>query len=369
MKKHLIAIAIIVTIIISCKTGKPVAYADKSLPVRGFCIVAPQPRTVDSFVNFINNDLAPRGVNILVLRVDFNYQYTSHPELRDSISLSKEDAKKIVAACKKNQIKVIPQVNLLGHQSWAGKTYNLLKNYPQLDETPAIGMPVKYQWPNDDGLYCRSYCPLHPELHAIVFSLIDEICEVFETNAFHAGMDEVFYIGDSKCPRCAGKDKAILYSGEVTALRDHLAASKKELWIWGDRLLDGKSTGLGMWEASENDTWTAIDMIPKDVIICDWHYERADKTPVYFAMKGFNVITCPWRNSEVAVAQLNDMIAFRNESTGDMKPRFQGMMQTVWTSNSNFLKGFYENKIDTVRGTKTEWYCFRELYKSIDKLK
>lgn len=368
MKKYLLITAIIVAVIASCKTTRPLVYADKTLPVRGFCIVAPLPRTVDSFVNFINNDLAPRGVNVLVLRVDFNYQYTSHPELRDSIALSKEDVKKIVAACKANNIQVIPQVNLLGHQSWANKTYNLLKKYPEFDETPSVIMPLKYEWPNADSLYCRSYCPLHPGVHAVVFSLIDEICDVFEANAFHAGMDEVFYIGDSKCTRCSGRDKAALYAGEVTVLRDHLAASKKELWIWGDRLLDGNTTGLGMWEASKNNTWAAVDMIPKDVMICDWHYERADKTPVYFAMKGFHVITCPWRDAAVANRQLADIIAFRNESTGDMKPRFGGMMQTVWTSNSNFLKGYYENKIDTVRGTKTEWYCFRELYKSIGRL-
>src|SRR6195952_6004293 len=123
MKEYFLLFALVAIIIISCKTSKPVKYADSSIPVRGFCIVAPQPRTVDSFVTFINQELAPRGVNVLVLRVDFNYQYTSHPELRDSIALSKEDVKKIVAACKANQIKLIPQVNMLGHQSWAGKTY------------------------------------------------------------------------------------------------------------------------------------------------------------------------------------------------------------------------------------------------------
>jgi len=370
MKKCLLLVAVIAAVIISCKTGKPVAsYTDMSVPVRGFCIVAPQPRTVDSFVHFINTELAPRSVNTLVLRVDFNYQYTSHPELRDSIALSKEDVKKIVAACKANQIKVIPQVNLLGHQSWAGTTYNLLKKYPQFDETPGVFMPAKYQWPNADSLYCKSYCPLHPDLHSIVFSLMDEICEVFETDAFHAGMDEVFYIGDSKCVRCSGKDKAVLFANEVSVLRDHLAETKKELWIWGDRLLDGHSTGLGMWEASKNFTWPAIDLVPKDVIICDWHYERADKTAVYFAMKGFNVITCPWRNGAIANKQLTDLVAFRNESTVDMKPRFRGMMQTVWTGNSNFLKGFYAEKSDTIRGGKTEWNCFRQLYTAIDKLK
>jgi hypothetical protein len=64
------------------------------------------------------------------------------------------------------------------------------------------------------------------------------------------------------------------------------------MWIWGDRLLDGKTTGMGEWEGSYN-TYRAIDMIPKDVVICDWHYNRADKTSVYFAMKGLRVITCP----------------------------------------------------------------------------
>jgi hypothetical protein len=35
------------------------------------------------------------------------------------------------------------------------------------------------------------------------------------SNAFHAGLDEVFYLGDDKCPRCQGRDKAELFAGEV----------------------------------------------------------------------------------------------------------------------------------------------------------
>ena len=108
-------------------------------------------------------------------------------------------------------------------------------------------MPEKYQWPNPDGLYCKSYCPLHPKLHPIVFPLVDEICEVFESDAFHAGIDEVFYIGDEKCPRCAERDKAELFAGEVNLIRNHLALKNHRLWICGDRLIDGKTTGMGMW--------------------------------------------------------------------------------------------------------------------------
>ncbi|SRR5258705_6333912 len=341
---------------------------DSILPLRGFAIAAPLPSYVDSFLLFIENELAPRKVNTLILRVDYNYQYKSHPELRDSIALSNDDAKKIVGACRKHFMKIIPQINLLGHQSWASKTGNLLLKYPQFDENPEVKMPETYKWPNADNLYCKSYCPLHPDVHAVVFALVDELCEAFESTAFHAGMDEVFYIGNSNCPRCKGLSRAKLFADEVTLIRDHLAVSKRELWIWGDRLIDGATTGIGMWEASTNDTQGAVDMIPKDVMICDWHYERADKTPVFFAMKGFNVATCPWRNPAVAVSQLQDMIDFRIQSTRRMKPRFTGMIQTVWSAPQNFINGYYQNKTDPQTGDNTPWNCFRKLFDAINKL-
>lgn len=341
---------------------------DSLLPVRGFCIGAPKPDRVDAFVKFINEELAPRKVNVLILRVDYGYEFESHPELRDSIALSKSDIKKVIAACKKNNIQAIPQINLLGHQSWANKTNRLLTVYPDFDETPQVKMPAKYEWPNADDLYCKSYCPLHPEVHKVVFDIVDEICDVFQTNAFHAGMDEVFYIGDDKCPRCQGRDKAELFANEVRTIDDHLKQKNRELWIWGDRLIDGKTTGLGMWEASYNNTYRAVDMIPKDVVICDWHYERADKTPVYFAMKGLNVITCPWRVPSLAVEQTEDMLRFREQSSKEMKEHFSGMMQTVWSDAGSFLDGFYGRITDEKAGDKTAWDCFKAMYAKIDSL-
>ena len=341
---------------------------DALLPTRGFCIGSPKTEHIPAFVKFIEEELATRYVNTLILRIDFNYQYTSHPELRDSIALSQSDVKKLVDVCKKHNIRLIPQINLLGHQSWATKTTNLLRVYPQFDETPHVKMPEQYAWPNTDGLYCKSYCPLHPDVHKIVFELVDELCDVFQTDAFHAGMDEVFYIGDDKCPRCSGRDKAELFAGEVRVIRDHLAEKKRQLWIWGDRLIDGKLTGMGIWEASMNNTHRAIDMIPKDVMICDWHYERADKTAVYFAMKGLQVVTCPWRNPPVAKMQLIDMLNFRETATKAMKENYQGMVQTVWSDAGSFMEGFYGKKTDPKYGDKTAWNCFRTLFEDIKVL-
>ena len=344
---------------------------DDLLPVRGLCVGAPRSAQVDTFVRFIAEELAPRSVNTLILRVDYGYQYTSRPELANASGLSQADVKKLVTVCRTNHIRLFPQINLLGHQSWQRTNGKLLEVHPELDETPWVKVPEKYTWPNDDRLYCRSYCPLHPKIHEIIFPLIDELCDVFETDTFHAGMDEVFYIGEAQCPRCGGKDKAELFANEVKSIRDHLKTNNRQLWIWGDRLLDGKLTGFGEWEASMNDTARAVDLIPTDVVICDWHYERADLSCVYFAMKGFNVVTCPWTNPKTALRQLEDMVRFREQASSAMKGRFQGVVQTVWSDAGSFLRDFagHRESADYKKDQKTAARCFIELYEQIQKLK
>jgi hypothetical protein len=334
------------------------------MPVRGFCIAAPGPAELDRFVQFINQELAPRGVNTIVLRVDYNFQFQSRPEMRENGALSREDVKKLVAVCRKNDIHLIPQVNLLGHQSFGKTLGGLLARHPEFDETPWVKMPEKYKWPNPDRLYCKSYCPLHPRVHEVVFALMDELCDAFETDAFHAGMDEVFYLGETNCPRCGGKDRAELFAGEVTTLRDHLRAKGRRLWIWADRLLDAKTSGLGEWEASANGTARAIDLIPKDVMLCDWHYERAVPTAPYFALKGFHVVTCPWKSSKLATLQADDMAQWRSRSPAELKERFEGVMQTVWSGAGSFLDKDYKSEPNATNA----WNCLTAMFGEITKL-
>lgn len=332
--------------------GAPDNY-DAILPVRGFCIAAPRPKGVDRFVKFIDTALAPRHVNTLVLRVDYNFQYKGHPEVADGDSLSLADVKKLVAMCRKDNIRLIPEIDLLGHQSYRTNIGGLLRAHPEFDETPWIKVPG----------YCRSYCPLHPQVHDVVFSVMDELCDAFECDAFHAGMDEVFYIGESQCPRCAGHNPAELFAGEVAAIHDHLQSRGRQMWMWGDRLLDSKAAGVGKWEASEAGTAPAIDLIPKDVMICDWHYESAVPTPAYFAIKGFHVIMCPWKKASVAVDEADDMVRWRSRVAPELREHFEGVMQTVWSSAERFL----DNDYGVSEGTNS-WNCFTAMSSEIKKL-
>lgn len=366
MKKllYLTLISTLISLFVSSLAIAEITKIDSLLPVRGFCIALPTPDRMDEFINFIETELAPRNVNTLVLRVEYKYKWKSRPELIDTLALSKREIRKLLKVCKEYNIQMIPLIDLLGHQSGGGGLNMLLKTYPQFEETPVASSNDPSRLPMN-GFNMRSYCPNHPEVHSVVFDLVDEICDVFESDTFHAGMDEVFDIGNDKCPRCAGKDKAELFAQEVWAIRNHLALKGRKMWMWGDRLLDGRTIGLGRWEGSYNNTHRAIDMIPKDVTICDWHYERADVTSALFAMKGIDVMTCPWRNPQAAVLQVEDMVRFRKNTANIMQPRFRGVMHTVWSNTGTFLDGFYGRNISNNQGDQTPWEAFRKMYERI----
>src|SRR4030043_1496939 len=152
--------------------------------------------------------LAKVGINLLIFEVDYNYEYISHPELCGDDPVSRETVKKVVAMCRDLKIRLIPEFQSLGHQSWEGKTFSLLTKYPEFDEPPG-------QYPGNKDIYCRSWCPLHPDVNPIIFALYDELLEVFEADALHVGMDEVFIIADADCHRCAGKPTSELFAKSV----------------------------------------------------------------------------------------------------------------------------------------------------------
>ena len=116
-------------------------------------------------------------------------------------------------------------------------------------------------------------------------------------------------------------------------------------------------------------TGCSADMIPKDVVINDWHYERPDPTAAYFALKGFKVITCPWRFPEVTKAQLQMMVDFKEGATDAVKDNYQGMLHTVWTSAENTIDQFYGRQDANNIKRGGNWVeAFKVLFDEIEKL-
>ena len=335
-----------------------VTLAAEPLPVRGIHLAAPKPTDMPLALKFIQDALPKENVNVLILEFNYGVRYTKRPEVIDPDALSLDEVRQLAGACRTANIRLIPMINLLGHQSWAKTTFGLLRSHPEFDETSG-------KYPSNEGIYCRSYCPLHPQIHEVLFDLMDELLDATGADAFHAGMDEVFLLGEPECPRCRGKNKADLFAGEVKAIHDHLAARGKQMWMWGDRLLDGAVTGIGKWEASMNDTEPALRLIPKDVVIADWHYEQAVPTATHFALSGFHVVSSPWRKSSVALGQLAQIRDARAHSSPETGGRMLGVLQTTWVGFGPFVQAYYRQGDSSRPEVVEASQCFRELFREL----
>ena len=265
--------------------------------------------------------LAAQGVNVVIVEVNYSFDFKSHPELRTKNFVTRPHVKQLVTAAKKFNICLIPELDCFGHQGNRNHVLPLLEQHPEFTEPP---------WTTADKeiSHMKGWCPNHPEVNPIVFKLIDEIADAFKAKLFHAGMDEVMNIASDNCPRCQGRDPAELFAKEVNELHGHIVRKRKmEMLIWGDRLLDGKTMKYGKWEGSTVGTWPAIDLIPKDIIICDWHYEKRESYPSVplLVEKGFRVWPTGWKPLEATKA----FSAFTREQR-KQNPRVLGYLCTAW---------------------------------------
>ncbi len=286
---------------------------------RGVHLFVQSNEAVDGLAEELPN-LVKIGVNTVVLEVNYNFDFKSHPELVGRKVITRDHAKKLAAAAKKHGVRLIPELDCLGHQSWRKSDAPLLRVYPQFAEP--IGSNT-----DPDGAHLHSWCPQNPDVYRVVFSLIDELSEAFEATAFHVGMDEVFCIASDKCPRCKGGDPAQLYAKAVNNLHRHIVEKRKmEMLMWGDRLLDSTKLGYGKWEASRNGTFGAVDLIPKDIVICDWHYEKQKEYPSvpFLLNKGFRVWPSGWQPLEATKA-------FSKYCRDQNHPRIVGYLGTAWS--------------------------------------
>jgi hypothetical protein len=285
-------------------------------PFKGICLSAPRQADYEMFKRVIAEVLPSLKCNNLVLLLRYRFDFKKHPEVVDKEPITLKQAQEISNLCRQNNIRIIPKMNLFGHQSEKGGELRLglLRAYPDFDETPDL----------PTVRYCRSLCPRHPKVKEVIYSLIDEVIDAFKADAIHVGCDEVFEIG--LCPRCKGTPNHQLFAEWINILHSHIVRKRKvEMFMWGDRLLDARTTGYGEWEASENDTYNAIDNIPKDIILCDWHYKKMESYPSIqiFVNKGFKIVICPWKNLEATKAFL-EFAAKNNDK------KILGVLQTSW---------------------------------------
>jgi thiol-disulfide isomerase/thioredoxin len=267
--------------------------------------------------------LAADGANVVVIEVNYSFEFQAHPELRNPQFVTRATAHELAAAARACGIRLIPEFNCLGHQSFGGKISPLLIAHPEFNETPSQTFTNK-------NFYSLSWCPRAPGLNKIIFSLIDEMADAFEADAFHVGMDEVYFIGSDECPRCRDENPAELFAAQVNALHAHIVGKRHwKMLMWADRVIGPKFQGYSRFDNSSNDLSAAIHLIPHDIVMCDWHYEWKTNYPSlpYLTGKGFRV----W---PAGFLPLKAAAAFSDFAQHEKNNQIIGYLATTWNETS-----------------------------------
>ena len=264
--------------------------------------------------------------NTLVLEVNGNFPYESHPEIGRIGAPSKEQVRDWVAYARRRGFDVIPQVAVYGHLNW-------ILNKP--------GWADLAEDPEATGRWGRWVANvLDPRYYPLVFDLFAEVIEVFEPRIFHIGHDEITFQPIGVHPMTRDTPPADLLAGEVNRLHEWLTARDLKVMMWGDQLLPEHNGGAPYFTAG------AIDRIPHDIIISDWHYGALEEFPsvAYFRERGFPVLASGWW-------QPLNMWNFANVAVDEQVMGFSG---TSWWRLSRFAESA-EHQTAFVLAAENAW--------------
>ena len=306
----------------------------------GFRVVK-SPTNISLVKAIIKNILARYKYNTVVMEVEEGLLFESHPELSTPKGLTKNQMKEIVEFAKQHFLAVIPEIQSLGHCGYW--LFRKDTKYLNLAENPK--KPYNYD-------------PSKPAIYELLFDLYNEVIEIFEPEYFHIGHDEVATtLGTSSTAK--GREPWEWFVYDVTKLHDFFAERGIKTMMWGDMLLYLKNMDASRGGPPMN-IYKALDKIPKDIIICDWHYAPRKSYPSlnYFQERGFQVIAVPWYKKEnifyfAKEAVRGDALGIIGStwggntllSEGVQREQFNGLLLTAeyaWTSNRPSLnvKGY-----------------------------
>ncbi|WP_169603931.1 family 20 glycosylhydrolase [Methylococcus geothermalis] len=299
-------------------------------PIRGLHVVT-KAVPLEKVKHWIDQ-AAEAQFNTLILGVGWggSTKLNSMPWVTEDTAWSREQLLEVVNYARGKSLEVIPNLPLLTHQSQF-----LGNSHPEL-------------------LYnSETYDPRNPKVYELVLAVLEEVINLLHPSAIHIGHDELY--GSAERPKNWKTGEALLpaewFLRDVHRIHDYLAQRGVETWMWGDMLIApeefpemnrvfllGGVPGYGA---------TLRRQLPKDIVICDWHYdekldgfdlaapveslsrlwkrEGAPKTPEFrtieaFRQDGFRVVGATFEKE--ATTRAFSAYAARHGASG--------MMATVW---------------------------------------
>ena len=187
--------------------------------------------------------LAGYGYNMLILNLEYRFQFPSHPEIGMPDGLTPEKVRTLDDFAKEHGIELVPFMNCAGH-------------------CEGIGMTEKYNHLCADDIQSNSVeqlCINMPEAVQLALDLFNDLCDCFSGKYFHVGGDEIRWL-QKLYPELEPDDRMKKAVEFLNLIIKTVKSRGKIPMVWGDMLLKHQSI---------------LENLDSDVLICDWSYFTA----------------------------------------------------------------------------------------------
>ncbi len=279
----------------------------------------------------------PLKFNKLVMQVN-HLKWDRHPELWQPWSLPKGAAKGLQQKAEAHFMEVIPLLPTLSHCDYLFGS--------QAGRPPRVNADIA-----EDPENSHNYCPNLERTYQLVFDLLEEVLTLFNPRWVHIGHDEVTIRGRfGSCIRCQGMPLHRLFAADVQRLYEFLKGRGVGVMMWGDMLLRPEEASDAAHGGEPHNFWLARTLLPRDIVIVDWHYQPAPRYPSVAVLRneGFSVIGATWFNPQ-------NIVGFARAAK---EAGATGMLQTTWTgfgNNRNALRDFPDQFAAHVLAAERFW--------------
>ena len=235
-------------------------------------------------------------------------KFPSHPEIAGEGAFSPEEMRDFIAAAKKNNLRVLPELESLGHTRCITK----------LPQHAHLGGSLKSR-----GAF-NSLHPKKKEARLLIRDLLRDVATIFPFEIIHAGLDEVDMSAIPEFSRLSRTEQWRPFAAYATWVHEEIRKLGRRPAMWGDHILSSREMA---------------GKIKKDVLIFDWHYNAPfdPETLQFFIDAGFETWGCPasmqWNQKILPSVglQFQNLREFTANAIQLRSRGCTGMINTVWT--------------------------------------
>ncbi len=259
-----------------------------------------QVSNLDNFKKIISH-IARYKMNTYMPYIEDMLAFDNYPTIgKNRGALTKAEVKEILAFAKKNFVEVIPIFQTLGHYE------NILSQDEFLKYAEFIG--------------AASLNVSSDSTYIFLEDMLKEVFELFPSEYFHMGADESWDVGLGASKKLVEETNiAVVHANHYKKVYDICKKYNKKVMMYGDILLDHPEI---------------LSLIPKDIIIVDWHY-RADED--YLSTKtirnaGFDYLVSPsaWNFTSTFPVNINSLPNIKYIVKSGLENESHGMINSNW---------------------------------------